>query len=1017
MFTNRGQSDDGHKEGESVNADSSQQDDSRQSSGSNSDTSVDGSVAEASRLAARESGRAVRDRTSRTSQVACPNCSYTCSTPLLLRLHHVAVHDGIAYVDPTERRLAVDKHERASPASPQTRPRKSCKMYGYRRDDFVCSDTSSTISYDEDDSSFPDEASSDATVVSLRTYDSNETSGDETGVLSGTEEAAGCDRCDEQFPTKLDLAAHLRRVHRVRVFCSYCGHGSRKAQLLRVHHRRNHQRQPFKYLTLNDGKLVNVTQVDSDECEEETADEGTCLLGKPPEVPKTHPRKVSRKKPAKAAQPHRKRPSRRRHAASQNSMRIISSSSEEEETAGSSIQVVPSISRNVYFGYRCPKSVSAFQTLMANASDMFKCSALPCGFSTNISSDFVRHLARHRLDDVFCMYCGTSVPHPAALVAHLEQEHSGLQHQCLKCLYRAGQTAHFRVHFMQAHPDEAVAFVPVAGERRVAAPAPPTEKKVSRPYECGFTGCSFKDLNHQVFVRHFEEVHAGASLFPCSVCDRSFRSVTTLLEHLQEHGLADLECCYCSFGAASTSAMMFHACYSHASHPASFAVRNNNLSEKLMTSSSTGALYVISGDVTPQLVCEQRCSFCPCMVAGFRGLQKHTRTAHGLFLSPQELADRLFGMYDYTEALQLGRCPFCPYAGDRVTDLQQHVLQQELQISNFVCSTCEHGFEDQLSWQNHIDGGQCPATAMLQLCNNGLLVQWVHQNLPFKIQKFECTMCPQFFRATSTFRSHLLRHYTYYPLKCKLCGVTCRGTRGREAHLRTSHGTGGEDETDGGVEAEVARQTALCTLPPAHTCPHCGFRTVNPTYHAAHVARCAVSPQHPQVAGDGSNSEEEEEEEEDKPIYHCMHCSVSFIYLERLLSHGYVQHGCSWFCTVCYQGYETELGCLQHCKDPGCSRPGTMFLVERAKKKTPGREFFYSEVTVDECAADLSGLSLGEQEIKAGFTYYLKDIEPIHRIGHTYVSAGKMGKISLPDFASVVNIQPYVRVRDWKKSF
>lgn len=1010
MFTNRTQRDESNQEGGSANADrsvsSSEEDNSRQSPCSGSDPSVGSGVTESPRSAARYTGHSARGGTSRTSQVACPHCSSVCTSTLTLRLHHISVHDGIPFVDPTEENARKSSAIRSE--GNQTR-RKT--MNGYQRDDFVCSDeSSSSISYDEY-SAGPDEASSDATVVSARTPDSSDSSDDETVLLSGNEEAVVCDWCHKQLSTKLELAVHLRRVHQVCVFCSYCGHGSRKAQLLRLHHRRYHHERPFKYLHLNNFKLVHVTEVDTDEWEEESADESTCLLAKLPEVSEARPRKAPRKKPSKAPQsPSKGLLGRARHAPSQERITIVSSSSEEEEV--SSVEVVPSISRNVYFGFRCPKSVRAFQTLMDSASDVFKCSAFSCGYSTNVSSNFERHLAGHRLEDVFCMYCGANVPHPKALVTHLEQEHGDLRHQCLKCLYRAGFTPYFEVHFLQVHPGEPVAYLPVANGRGNAVPAPPADKQVSRPYECGFAGCSFKEKNRQVFTRHFEEAHAGASSFPCSVCDRSCKLVANLLDHLQDHGFADLECCYCRFGTSTPTSMMLHACYAHANRPALFAVRSSNLGEKFFTSSNEGPLSVVFSDDTAQLVSEQRCSFCPRMVAGFDNLQKHAETAHGVLLSPEELAERLFGMYDYMEALQLGRCPFCPYVGDRVTDLHEHVLSQELQISNFLCSACEHGFENQRSWQEHIDCGQCPATAMLQLCNHGQLVEWVHNNLPYRIQRFQCPFCTQTFRAASNFRNHLLRHYTYYPVTCKLCNTTCRGIRGRQQHLKVSHGTGGEDETDGEVDVEVARQAALCSLPEVRTCPHCGFRTVCKDYYASHVTRCAMT-EHPPVDIEGSNSDSEEE---DKPIYHCMHCSVSFIYLEPLLSHGYVQHGCSWFCTVCYQGYETELGCLQHCKDAGCKRPGTMFLVERAKKKTPGREFFYSEVTVDECAADLSGLSLGEQEMKAGFTYYNQAIEPIHRIGHTYVSAGRAGKISLPDFAQVVNIQPYVRVRDWKMS-
>ncbi|KAH9365349.1 hypothetical protein HPB48_017481 [Haemaphysalis longicornis] len=256
--------------------------------------------------------------------------------------------------------------------------------------------------------------------------------------------------------------------------------GSLSLARLKLHHLKSHSSNENATVFANRTQCIRVA-VDSEELEEEPADESTCLLAKLPEVSENQPKQAPRKKPPTAPRPHRKGHGKALHASSQRMALVLSSSSEEEGEEVSSVQIVPSISRNVYFGYRCPKSVSAFQTLMDNVSDVFKCSAFSCGYSTNVSLNFERHLAGHRPEDVFCMYCGANVSHPGALVTHLEQEHSGLRHQCMKCLYRAGFTPYFEVHFLLAHPGETVAHVSVFNGRGVEAPVPPETGKLSDP--------------------------------------------------------------------------------------------------------------------------------------------------------------------------------------------------------------------------------------------------------------------------------------------------------------------------------------------------------------------------------------------------------------------------------------------------------------------------------------------------------------------------------------------------------
>ncbi|KAH7949926.1 hypothetical protein HPB49_016996 [Dermacentor silvarum] len=618
-----------------------------------------------------------------------------------------------------------------------------------------------------------------------------------------------------------------------------------------------------------------------------------------------------------------------------------------------------------------------------------------CRQSTDSSSDFENHLKNHNLADVFCLYCGASVASPRALLTHLEEDHSDLQFQCSKCLYRTAHPMHFRVHFPQAHPLDSVASIPLSSRGDPPASSSSVQIKEFDPYVCGFPGCLFKNRTRSEFEKHFGEAHADADSFPCGSCTKSCQSVTALIEHLQEHGFADIECSYCNFGTESTGAMMLHACYCHSSHETTFWVRSNNLSQELLTSSDRGIKYETSCDLS-YLTFQQRCCFCPALVSGFQDFQAHALSKHGLSLSAQELADKLFMSYDYIEAVKHGQCPFCSFAINDVNRLQQHVLKQELRLTAYVCSSCLRGFDDQVSWQKHIDNERCSATATLQLCDTGPLLSWVLQNLVFKFQRFTCSHCAEVLRVVSTFRNHLLRHYTYYPTTCKLCGQSFRGIRAKECHMRAVHGGSGSTEgTDADIDAEVARQTIVRT---PHTCQRCGFQTFNQTYLEAHGEKCSLSAS-------------------SVPALQASNDSVSFMYLERLLSHGFTQHGCAYSCSRCYRGFETKEHFVRHCRGRACRRPPSVFNVEVVKRSSK-RKFFFREIAIDYDIGNGSYSSSGEDDEmeECYYSFYNQDYEPVQGIGRTYITDEVTGmKLSVSDIARVLNINAYVCVADWKR--
>ncbi|XP_050029752.2 uncharacterized protein [Dermacentor andersoni] len=985
-------------------------------------------------------------------EIACPSCNFTCATLLALRLHHVSEHDGKPFHEPRSegtkqkssaakarqvshsKTTARSESRQSSNGSRANRANRSFTAHGYQHDGFVCSDKSSLESDDEDSSSTAAKSAPSEADVS---WHPSELSGEETLQEEEEEESSSsgsvdnemfrvsCEKCRERFVSKLSLAVHMSKLHRMSFFCTYCFRGAKRSDLLQLHHQREHRRLPFSYDTLDGLRLVTVNSVDSDESEENDVTENTSFARKPVRHPARHRHRAVQKRPPRNSS---------QQSSAQNSsseqldsmqwrrkrQRLLSSTSE-ETTDCYEPEIIDTISRSVYYGYRCPKSVRAFHQLVANISHEFKCSAFTCGFSTDSASDFENHLKNHDLADVFCLYCGASVASPGALLTHLEEDHSDLRFQCCKCLYRTARNMHFSVHFPQAHPQDSVTSISLSSRGDPAASTSSVQIKEFDPYVCGFPGCMFRNRKRCEFEKHFEEAHVDADSFPCGRCTKSCQSVTALVEHFQDHGFADIECGYCSFGTASTGAMMLHACYCHSSQMTMFRVRSDNLGKELITSSDRGVKYETSYDLS-HLTFQQRCCFCPALVSGFEDFQRHTSSKHSLSLSVQELADKLFMSYDYIEAVKHGHCPFCSFSIDDVGRLQQHVLKQELRVTAYVCSSCLGGFDDQLSWQKHIDNERCSATATLLVCDTRPLLSWVLQNLPFKFQRFTCRHCAQVFRVVSTFRSHFLRHYTYYPTICKMCSQSFRGIRAKECHMKAVHGGSGPAEgMDANIEAEIARQAIVCAL---HTCQRCGFQTFSQSYIEAHREKCSLSESSvPALQASSDRSEKGSlttEEDEDVPAYYCMHCSVSFMYLERLLSHGFTQHGCAYFCSRCYRGFDTKEHFVRHCRGRACRRPSSVFHVDVVKRSSK-RKFFFREITIDydigNGSYSSSGEELDDEMDESYYSFYNQDYEPVQGIDRTYVMDETTGmRLPVSDLARVVNIEAYVCIRDWKKT-
>ncbi|KAL1443645.1 hypothetical protein MTO96_030234 [Rhipicephalus appendiculatus] len=301
------------------------------------------------------------------------------------------------------------------------------------------------------------------------------------------------------------------------------------------------------------------------------------------------------------------------------------------------------------------------------------------------------------------------------------------------------------------------------------------------------------------------------------------------------------------------------------------------------------------------------------------------------------------------------------------------------------CPAVVTGFED---FQRHVSGKH-NLVLRARARRQALHALWLHGGAELGIQVSAFRLLP--LRTSLQRGVHLPKpppvHYTYYPALCKICDQSFRGINAKEAHMRAVHGGSGltkGEEID--VDAEVARQSVLRVH---HTCQAAASRlsarrTLKCTGKVFCVGRCSArtSGEWQQVSGNATT------EEEDVPAYYCMQCSVGFMYLERLLSHGFTQHGCDYFCSVCYRGFQTKEHFTRHCRSRTCWRPPSVFRVEVVKRSSQ-RKFFYRELFVDYDVSNGAYSSSGEDdELEECYYYFYKqDYEPVQGISRTYITA------------------------------
>lgn len=206
----------------------------------------------------------------------------------------------------------------------------------------------------------------------------------------------------------------------------------------------------------------------------------------------------------------------------------------------------------------------------------YKCMADLCIFSCNDIEEFLEHIRMHPNHVIKCCYC----KYDSKVLEYFKRHMKGHQHdsfQCKRCFYRSRHigyvTRHIEIYHPESDPDDSCLEldVPIASPQR-------TFRKPNFPdVSCPSERCPIKFKNLDIMMKHLKANHRHEELV-CKICKQSTND-SCFYDHLHKlHDISSYQCLFCDRSWKNLEQMKDHLIDHHASELNVYYLRENDVS-------------------------------------------------------------------------------------------------------------------------------------------------------------------------------------------------------------------------------------------------------------------------------------------------------------------------------------------------------------------------------------------------------------------------------------------------------
>ena len=407
-----------------------------------------------------------------------------------------------------------------------------------------------------------------------------------------------------------------------------------------------------------------------------------------------------------------------------------------------------------------------------------KYSCQHCHKKYYVEREMKKHEKTHT-DKIYpCPHCAEEFHSKSDLKSHeIEHEQAGTitikQYLCTHCnLYFSSQRGLLH-HLNNKHKEQ----------------LKPEERWQFTCEECG------RVCPSQEALRHHKNLHKGKRIFPCSKCEKFFKSAQHLREHEKRHGEPTLSCSICGWKFVLQVDLRKH----ERRHAMKKSLSCTHCDKKFSTNGALNAHIKRHTQSASSFVC----TYCK---LGFRsnlGLKYHLNHKHLEKLPQSErwthLCDHCNKVFPTKSSVlrhkeMQGRfsCQICNLNFRTEKAYKQH-QQIHLGLRNHCCPICKKGFMKSHHLAEHMkrhSEGKNPC----RLCGKKYVFLTdlrKHMKLSHFSPKLEtCTQCNKKFLGERMLRQHVLLHHQAPVEKqyiCYDCNLQFSGRKGLTSHMNNKH--------------------------------------------------------------------------------------------------------------------------------------------------------------------------------------------------------------------------------------